>query len=354
VGKLVQSCSDPCAVGDYVRIQSYDGAGRPHTATLTIGGGAETFTQEYEADTGRVATLEYPSGLKVQYNYNARGYVTSITDFTSHAVLWTANARDAEMHLIQQTLGNAVGVWQAFDARTGMVSQIRPSSDGTDDGSLTTFGYAFDSHGNLQNRSDAVANGLTPYTENLCYDPLNRLVNASVRPLGGTSCTAGASAKTFAYDDVGNLTSKTQIGATGSNLYSYPAPGPTSVRPHAVSAIAGTVNGTVNPLYKYDANGNLTCIYTSGNCSAGVGVTIATWRYTAANMVSRIVEGAVTIRLTYDSEHGRITQHTVNGAVTTDTTYVNDPMSGALSELVSTGTGPATWKDYLIADGNAF
>ncbi len=42
----------------------------------------------------------------------------------------TANARDAELHLTQQTLGNAVGIYQVFDPRTGMVAQIRPSDDG--------------------------------------------------------------------------------------------------------------------------------------------------------------------------------------------------------------------------------
>jgi hypothetical protein len=33
--------------------------------------------------------------------------------------------------------------------------------------------------------------------------------------------------------------------------------------------ISGTVNGSQNPGYRYDADGNLTCEYTGPNCSHG-------------------------------------------------------------------------------------
>ncbi len=108
------------------------------------------------------------------------------------------------------------------------------------------------------------------------------------------------------------------------------------------------MNGIVNPNYKYDANGNLPCVMVTANCNTGVPA--SSYRYTAANMVSRVVQGTVTLRLAYDSEHGRIVQHLANGATTTDTTYLNDPMSGAASELVVQGT-TSTWHDYLTADG---
>ncbi len=93
------------------------------------------------------------------------------------------------------------------------------------------------------------------------------------------------------------------------------------------------MNGTVNPNYKYDANGNLTCIYTSGICG-GSSAPASSYRHTAANMVSRVVQGTLTIRLDYDSAHMRIAQHVIDGSAgPVDTTYLNDPMSGAASEL---------------------
>jgi hypothetical protein len=67
-----------------------------------------------------------------------------------------------------------------------------------------------------------------------------------------TSATVGVNiAKTFSYDAIGNIVSKSDVGA-----YSYPAPG--QPFPRAVSSISG---GVVNTTFSYDANGNLT----SGN-----------------------------------------------------------------------------------------
>ena len=125
--------------------------------------------------------------------------------------------------------------------------------------------------------------------------------------------------------------------------YSYPASGSSSVRPHAVSSITGTVNGVVNPTYTYDANGNMI---------AGDGRTITP---TSFNMTASIVQGSTSLCLTYDSEHARIIQVQTtatcaspgSGAITT--TYLNDAMSGAMSEKYLTG-GTTTWRDYVAAD----
>jgi hypothetical protein len=43
--------------------------------------------------------------------------------------------------------------------------------------------------------------------------------------------------KSFTYDPIGNLPSKTDVGT-----YIYPLPG--SIFPHAVSAVNGTINST--------------------------------------------------------------------------------------------------------------
>src|SRR5205085_546927 len=51
-----------------------------------------------------------------------------------------------------------------------------------------------------------------------------------------------------------------------------------------------------------------------------------------------------------DSDHSRIVQHLVNGSTVTDTIYLNDPISGAMSEVSVTG-GTTTWHDYIKADG---
>ncbi len=62
VGKLVRSCSGTCAGNDYVRVQAYDGAGRPQTVTLTIGGTPQTLHPGLRCRHRRVATLQYRRG----------------------------------------------------------------------------------------------------------------------------------------------------------------------------------------------------------------------------------------------------------------------------------------------------
>src|SRR5262249_3046513 len=155
--------------------------------------------------------------------------------------------------------------------------------------------------------------------EAFCYDSLNRLTNSNVGSTG-TVCTGG---KTISYDSagIGNIATKSDAGA-----YSYPTAG--SARPHAVSAITGTVDGLTNPQYSYDQNGNLTCVSTGSGCAGTVGLTVT---MTSFNMASGLIQGSTSLGLTYDDQHQRVQQvDTVTGASTTTTVYLNDPASGAM------------------------
>jgi YD repeat-containing protein len=113
--------------------------------------------------------------------------------------------------------------------------------------------------------------------------------------------------------------------------YAYPAAG--LPKSHAVSSIAGTVNGVTNPTFAYDANGNMT---------SGAGRTIT---YTAFDMAATIVQGAATLTFDYDTEHNRTKQTTPDGTII----YISDPVSGLKVEKV-VGLSITTWNDYLFAD----
>src|SRR5262249_17490017 len=139
-----------------------------------------TYTVAYNSD-GRIATVTYPSGLVVKYLYNTYGYLCRLADNTGSptctaaggsTVFWTANARDAELHLTQSTAGNNVTTTQVFDPNTGLVQQIRA---GVSD-SIANFSYTFDSIGDLYGRSDMLAN----VSEGFGYDILNRLTSYQV------------------------------------------------------------------------------------------------------------------------------------------------------------------------------
>jgi RHS repeat-associated protein len=116
-----------------------------------------------------------------------------------------------------------------------------------------------------------------------------------------------------------------------------------------VQSISGTVNGVQNPGFRHDANGNLTCEYTGPNCSHGA-ITKETDAYWSFNMAHTVTDGSTSLTLTYDSEHARVTQAMTTASTTSTTTYLNDPINGAMSEKVATGTSN-TWNDYLTVDG---
>ncbi len=302
----------------YMRTHTYDSLGRPATTTLTIDGTAYTATTAYTGD-GRADTVTYPSGFAAKYVYTSTGYLAQVKDNATAAVLWTANARDAELRLTQATLGNGVVVDQAYDANTGLVQQI---AAGPAQG-VANFSYAFDTIGNLASRADTFQGT----TEAFCYDNLNRLTDSAFVS-GGSTCITGTGRKTVSYSAIGNILSKTGIGS-----YGYPASGGgAGSRPHAVSSVAGTVNGAVNPAYSYDANGNMT---------AGAGRAVS---WTAFNMAATITQGANAYAFTYDSEHQRIKQ-VAPGLMTL---YLN--AQGAMSEKLVGGSS-TTWRDYLYTDG---
>jgi len=323
--------------GGYSRVMTYDTISRPATTTLTIGSSNYTYTTTYDTTTGKIATVTYPSTFATLSVYNALGYPSQIKDSSTGSALWTANTLDAELHLLQQTQGNGVVTNQTFDANTGLPQTLRAGTSGA----VASFDYGFDTIGNLVSRAD----NNESYTERFCYDQLNRLTSYQLTT--STSCPlSGSGAKSVSYDALGNITNKSDVGA-----YTYPTSGPSSVRPHAVSSIAGTVNGVVNPNYHYDANGNMDCVYTGSyptGCSGGGAVRKIV--STSFNMADTITQGTTTVAFTYDSEHQRITQASTVGGVTATTSYLNDPASGAMSEHVSSG-GSVTWHDYVQVGG---
>jgi RHS repeat-associated protein len=327
IGSLAAACTSStanptCAFAVLSkRVLTYDTIGRPLTTTLTIGGANYAYATSYNVTNGQVDTVAYPSGFVAKYVYNSFGYLSQIKNNATAAILYTVNARDAELHLTQGTFGNSVATTNSFDPNTGLLTGI---SAGTS-GAVANFSYTWDTVGSLIYRTDANSH----VDERFCYDALDRLTTSalalSTDP--GAAC-AGGTVKSYAYDMLGNITSKTGVGT-----YTYPLPG--AAHPHAVSSIAGTVNGVVNPSYSYDANGNMT---------SGAARTITP---TAFNMVASIVEGGTTVALIYDDGHERITQTSPSGT----TTYLNDPVSGAMSEAVVSG-GSTTWHDYLRVDGH--
>src|SRR6185312_4411523 len=312
--------------------------GRPSTTTINTNSTNFVYSTTYNATNGAIDAVTYPSGLITKNVYNSYGYLCSITDTAGSPtctsgggsnVFFTANTADAELHLLQQTAGNGVVTTDSFDANTGLLTNVRAGPSNA----VAQFDYSFDTIGNLTYRSDDYLGVF----ERFCYDNLNRLTNSATGASGVITCTSsgsGITTKTIGYDQLGNITSKSDVGT-----YSYPASGAGSVHPHAVSSITGTVNGVTNPSYSYDLNGNMT---------GGAGLTATV---TSFNMVASITQGSTTIALTYDSDHQRIQQCVGVSCATSTTYYLNDPASSAMSEQFVSG-GTTTWRDFLSVGGH--
>lgn len=321
VGQLAQAtaCTAPgCATLVSDRTFTFDGVGRQSTSALRTPTDYFAYGTAYNATNGQIASISYPSGLVVNRAYNAYGYLTALTGAHGEPI-WQGTARDAELHLTAQVAGNGVATNQSFDPATGLIQHQRAGPGG----GVASFDYAFDAIGNLTSRTD----NSQPFTERFCYDSLNRLTNYNI----GGACTGG---KTASYDALGNIITKSDTGT-----YAYGAAGP-----HQVSAIAGTVDGLTNPKYSYDMNGNLTCMSSGASCSGTVGRTV---NLTSFNMAASLSHGGDNLALTYDDQHQRIRQYAVTGSTATETVYLNDSATGAMSERVTTGSSSATvWNSF--------
>jgi RHS repeat-associated protein len=306
IGNLASAGITAGTGAGYQKSFTFNNLGRPATVTLTVDGTARTFTAGYDANS-RLSSVTYPSGFVATYSYTSLGYALGVTGPGSQ-VYWTANARDAELRLTQQTAGNGVVTTQSFDALTDRLTSILAGSGNV----VENFSYTYDVLGNMLSRADANQN----LTETFSYDSLNRLTQTVVNQ----SLT-----KAFTYDPIGNLLSKSDVGT-----YSYPLAG--AARPHAVLTITPNPpnGGSISTSFVYDNNGNQT---------SGLGRSIS---YTSYNKPYSIQQGSTTLTFTHDVDHQRYKQVAPEG-----TTLYFDAFGVHAEMFGSSGT----WYDYVSAGG---
>ena len=223
--------------------------------TIRDGGTPETLVASYGYDSlGRPSTTTYPSELKVERGYNARGYLSTLADATTGTsrTLVTYGAMDARGNIETETFGNGAQTTRAHDPKTGRATAI-----GTSRGTSTfqNHAYAWLTDGSLASRTaNAAGSGATARTlrkEEFDYDYLGRLDSAATK-LGGA--TTASRTLDYGYDNRGNLTSKTSDAAgdksVTSTMYEQRSAGP-----HALTR--ATVDGDVVHDLHYDAQGHL-------------------------------------------------------------------------------------------------
>jgi RHS repeat-associated protein len=272
-GKLVESFTLAGVNKDFRRQHTYDSLGRPDLVTTYQPDATYTSRTEYD-DWGRVIAERHRRGTGdervFERRYNNYGFLSRIE--RGALVLWLATNGDAAGRITSANLGNGTSLTRTYNANTGRLSSGVVSNQS---GAALQEGYSYDALGNVLTRTQYW--GATGFGETFSYDVLNRLETATI---------TGQPQQIFAYNDIGNLVSKTGVGT-----YTYPLSGATSVRPHAVTGIP---TGSLT----YDLNGNL--------LSAPGRLTL--WEWTSFDMPRRLTKGSNFSEFVYGADRQRLRQ----------------------------------------------
>ena len=274
--------------GSYAEAYSFDTLGRLNQQSVTADATTYYINLTYQAQTGLLDTLQYPTStsgyrLKLAYDYS-NNLLQKVRDFNGSTIFWQATSTDAYGHIQDETFGNGILTFTDFDQASGLMA-AREGGIGGGTG-LINSAVDWDLNGNLWHRSDSK---LSPaVSEEFIYDSLNRF-DESKRTVGTGTPTTNAN---VTLDEIGNINWKSGVGD-----YAY----------HATQKRAVISAGGFN--FGYDANGNMT----SRNGSS-IG-------YTSYNLPSVINAGSSSSAISYGAFRNRYKQVS-SGSVAETTIYV--------------------------------
>ena len=310
--------------GAVERTLTYDSVGRLSGETHVVDTTSYGMTTAYDTS-GRVASVIYPasphhpSGFKAKYVYNTYGYLEKVTDNGATTTYWQATGRAADGQLTHFLLGNGLKTQRLYNQYTRLIQNIDTGTT-IDPTSVQELEYGFDALGNLTSRADHnqqvnPGGGTVALTEVFGYDDLNRVTSSQVNTL---------TSKSYAYDTLGNITSKAGVGS-----YSYSG---INAGPHAVTS-AGSHT------YTYDANGNQRKKQSGSTVVRDI-------TYTSFNKPKRIDKGGTWVEFTYGADRGRIKQIDDTGR-----TLVYVAGAGARYEKETLTNGTTRHLHYIAAGG---
>jgi len=341
----------------------YDSLGRPVNTRATFAGGPSFASAvSYDDKHGRLASMTYPTGVQVNYNYTTNGFLSnlalaqaaSITPLPATAggaagaaalldaksTLWSAQAYNAWGRVEQSQYGNNVVNRATFDAITGRTTSITAGiGEATN---VVKYSYTWDSINLLTQRSDANGDGTGgAVTDILSYDDIGRLTGYRVWSSSIPELSRGVSLQ---YNALGMVLYKSDVG-----VYRYGAQATAGVKPHALLSVTGAINAS----YTYDANGNLT------EASAGSYRTVA---YTSFNLPdgqtgAQGPAGSHQYTWLYDENHARVRETRVVAGVTRTTWSLHPDSQGGLGfECESAGSSrncdsPSTQRRHYLSVG---
>ena len=275
------------SIDGFRRDYAYDSLFRPWRIIYHIPASPDWTSHDFEVDYGydhnygRVKAISYPGGELTALDYDSRG--TSIgesivaSDGTRGAMPYRrVTAQSERGQITAQTFGNGISETDSYDASTGMplsmaasgLADALPAGCPTDNPLLVRqVAYSYDQFLNVASQtkhflprdsqnaiqfSGCTASQLVA-AEAYNYDDLQRLLSATRNWQGVAPDPNTSLIDTYAYDDLGNIISKSDYGQV--YIYGDKARGKDLAGPHAVVSVSN--NGTAKASFKYDLNGNL-------------------------------------------------------------------------------------------------
>jgi len=257
---------------------TYDSANRLLSERQQIGENEppKSTTYTYDAE-GRRATLGYPGGDQINYSYNARNDISSIT-----AADVAANYNyDANDNRSSEAYSNNTSATYLYDDAEQLLS-VDNKTNGT---SFAKFDHTYNTVKNRTSRTETTA-GTPSATDTYDYDATDQLTRVRY------NFDAGANTQVrqvdYSYDSAGNRATVTDNGSAtqyGSNpLNQYDSVG----SDHPIYDLNGNLTAQATGNYVYDAQNRL--------ISANSGGATITFAYDARNRcVSRAIDGVIAL-----------------------------------------------------------
>jgi RHS repeat-associated protein len=344
----------PAAMGEITKITdasgqvvySYDSMGRKTGKTQTTG--ARTFTVGYTwGDSGsaldKLTAITYPSGVRVNYSYDAQGAISGITVNPPNAngVGINTGSTLPMLSAITTNAENKLTGWTWASTKTQAISYDSNGQIAAYNlGDPTTTGIRrtviSDSAGRITGYTHTSNGSAVPaLDQRFGYDNLNRLVSA----------TLGSTAIQYSYDATGNRTAKVisgtsypnTISATSNKLTQTQDVGGTATVVHDA---AGNITSDGANSYTYSDRGRLATTTNAGGT--------VTYSYNALELrvgktgPTTLVPTGATYYV-YDESGKLLGEYDTNGMPLYETIYMGIPV-GVVKQ-----TGTAATSDIAIS-----
>jgi hypothetical protein len=286
----------------------YDAASRLASRQDVMAGGTATLTTSYGYDgNDNLRQITYPSGNQINYTHDAENRISTVKlGATNIATAFTYHPSGGiDTYLAGNGLTHDADYNNRYRVKT--VNTLNGVTS-----NILRLDYTYSPVGNVDAISETTRTGMN---QSFTYDALDRVQTAS-GPWGASS---------FAYNAIGDRTSKTVAGATTN--YSYAA---------ATNRLTGA-SGAEPETFGYDSSGDMTS-------NAG-----GTYTYTADKMMETAVVAGTTVTYRYDADNLRKLK--IQGS--TRRYFLHDAQGQAISEFdeLCPGSGLQHVRDYVFAGG---